>query len=109
MVATDVDGIKLHPLHIVRDSTMVKAWQARRPNGTELEAHTAIAGEMIRHALSEVIYHRISASARRPTLLAPPWCKNRWTGMVELDRYLNEQGAQGSALGRSWVVPLTEK
>ena len=32
----------------------------------------------------------------------------RWVGMVELDRYLNQQGAQGSALGRSWVAPQAE-
>ncbi|MFH7117930.1 TIGR01212 family radical SAM protein, partial [Klebsiella pneumoniae] len=31
-----------------------------------------------------------------------------WTGMAELDRYLNQQGAQGSALGRSWVAPQAE-
>ncbi len=105
VVATGVDGIKLHPLHIVKGSIMAKAWQAGRLNGIELEAYTVTAGEMIRHTPPEVIYHRISASARRPTLLAPLWCENRWTGMVELDRYLNEQGAQGSALGRSWAVP----
>ncbi|TQS62214.1 TIGR01212 family radical SAM protein, partial [Salmonella enterica subsp. enterica serovar Typhimurium] len=53
-----------------------------------------------------VIYHRISASARRPTLLAPLWCENRWTGMVELDKYLNEHGVQGSALARPWIPPV---
>ncbi|MGQ7143741.1 hypothetical protein ACUOA8_28530, partial [Escherichia sp. SS-MK2] len=58
-----------------------------------------------RHTPPEVIYHRISASARRPTLLAPLWCENRWTGMVELDRYLNEHGVQGSALERPWIPP----
>ncbi len=63
-------------------------------NGIELEDYTLTAGEMIRHTPPEVIYHRISASARRPTLLAPLWCENRWTGMVELDRYLNEHGVQ---------------
>lgn len=104
-MATGVDGIKLHPLHIVKGSIMAKAWQAGRLDGIELEAYTVTAGEMIRHTPPEVIYHRISASARRPTLLAPLWCENRWTGMVELDRYLNQQGAQGSALGRSWVAP----
>ncbi len=110
-MATGVDGIKLHPLHIVKGSIMAKAWQAGRLDGIELEAYTVTAGEMIRHTPPEVIYHRISASARRPTLLAPLWCENRWTGMVELDRYLNQQGAQGSALGRSWVAPprLSEK
>ena len=108
VVETGVDGIKLHPLHIVKGSIMAKAWQAGRLDGIELEAYTVTAGEMIRHTPPEVIYHRISASARRPTLLAPLWCENRWTGMVELDRYLNEQGAQGSALGRSWVAPQAE-
>ena len=109
VVTTGVDGIKLHPLHIVKGSIMAKAWQAGRLDGIELEAYTVTAGEMIRHTPPEVIYHRISASARRPTLLAPLWCENRWTGMVELDRYLNEQGAQGSALGRSWVAPQSAK
>ncbi|WAH54345.1 TIGR01212 family radical SAM protein [Pseudescherichia vulneris] len=102
VVETGVDGIKLHPLHIVTGSTMARAWQAGRMNGIELEAYTRAAGEMIRHTPPEVIYHRISASARRPTLLAPLWCENRWTGMVELDKYLNAHGAQGSALGRPW-------
>lgn len=79
--------------------------EAGRLNGIELEDYTLTAGEMIRHTPPEVIYHRISASARRPTLLAPLWCENRWTGMVELDRYLNEHGVQGSALERPWIPP----
>ena len=66
---TGVDGIKLHPLHIVKGSTMAKAWEAGRLNGIELDDYTVTAGEMIRHTPPEVIYHRISASARRPTLL----------------------------------------
>lgn len=74
-------------------------------NGIELEDYTLTAGEMIRHTPPEVIYHRISASARRPTLLAPLWCENRWTGMVELDRDPNEHGVQGLALGRPWLPP----
>ena len=104
VVETGVDGIKLHPLHIVTGSTMARAWQTGRLSGIELDAYTHAAGEMIRHTPPEVIYHRISASARRPTLLAPLWCENRWTGMVELDKYLNAHGAQGSALGRPWLA-----
>lgn len=65
VVETGVDGIKLHPLHIVKGSIMAKAWEAGRLNGIELEDYTLTAGEMIRHTPPEVIYHRISASARR--------------------------------------------
>ena len=85
---------------------MAKAWEAGRLSGIELEDYTVTAGEMIRHTPAEIVYHRISASARRPTLLAPLWCENRWTGMVEIDRYLQENGVQGSALGRPWVPRL---
>lgn len=102
VVETGVDGIKLHPLHIVEGSIMAKAWRAGRLNGIALDDYAVTAGEMIRHTPPEIIYHRISASARRPTLLAPLWCESRWTGMVEIDRYLNQYGAQGSALGRPW-------
>jgi len=105
VVESGVQGIKLHPLHIVTGSTMAKAWQAGRLNGIALEDYTAIAGEMIRHTPPEVVFHRVSASARRPTLLAPLWCENRWTGMVEIDRYLTQHGGQGSALGRPWHPP----
>lgn len=99
VVETGVEGIKLHPLHIVDGSIMAKAWRAGRLSALSLEEYVSTAGEMIRRTPPDIIYHRISASARRPTLLAPLWCENRWTGMVELDRYLQRFGVQGSALG----------
>ncbi|BED49789.1 TIGR01212 family radical SAM protein [Escherichia coli] len=42
VVETGVDGIKLHPLHIVKGSIMAKAWEAGRLNGIRtggLHAH----------------------------------------------------------------------
>ena len=106
VVETGVDGIKLHPLHIVSGSTMAKGWQAGRLQGIELDEYATTAGEMIRHTPLDVVYHRISANARRPTLLAPLWCENRWTGMGAIDKYLTERGTQGSALGTPWVPAI---
>ncbi|MFP1922798.1 TIGR01212 family radical SAM protein [Lonsdalea quercina] len=94
-----VDGLKLHPLHIVDGSIMGKAWRAGRLPELPLAQYVKTAGEMIRHTPADVVFHRISASARRPTLLAPLWCENRWTAMVEIDRYLSQYGVQGSAMG----------
>ncbi|ELZ5939334.1 TIGR01212 family radical SAM protein [Providencia stuartii] len=92
------DGIKLHPLHIVDGSIMAKSWLAGRIEPIALDDYTHIAGEMIRHTPVDIIYHRICASARRPTLLAPQWCENRWLGMNHLYQYLLTNGGQGSAL-----------
>lgn len=102
VVATGTDGIKLHPLHIVEGSTMAKAWRAGRLNALTQTEYVEIASEMIRHTPPEVVFHRVTASARRPTLLAPEWCEGRWSVMIEMDRYLKQHGGQGSALGRTF-------
>lgn len=98
VIDTGVDGIKLHPLHIVDGSIMAKAWRAGRLLSLELTEYVEMAGEMIRHTPKNIIYHRICANARRPTLLAPDWCANRWLGMNALYQYLYQYGGQGSAI-----------
>jgi radical SAM protein (TIGR01212 family) len=103
VVDVGTDGIKLHPLHIVEGSTMAKAWKAGRQTAPELEEYVQAASELIRMTPPEVVYHRVSASARRPTLLAPLWCENRWLAMTEIGRLLDEQGAQGSQIGRPFI------
>ncbi len=90
------DGIKLHSLHIVEGSTMAKAWRAGRLEELTLEQYVTTASEMIRRTPKEVVYHRVSSAARRPTLLAPLWCENRWLAMTEIAKRLNVDGEQGS-------------
>ncbi|BDU38477.1 TIGR01212 family radical SAM protein [Vibrio nigripulchritudo] len=98
---TDVgtDGIKLHPLHIVEGSIMAKSWKAGRMNAPKMDKYVDIASEMIRRTPPEVVYHRVSASARKPTLLAPNWCEQRWLAMTEIGRSLDKLGVQGSLIG----------
>ncbi|AIR64076.1 TIGR01212 family radical SAM protein [Cedecea neteri] len=106
VIETGVDGLKLHPLHIVDGSIMAKSWRAGRLEGIGLDEYVVTAGEMIRHTPLDVVFHRISANARRPTLLAPLWCENRWAAMVDIDKYLLAHGAQGSALGTPWDLSV---
>ncbi|MFB0767571.1 TIGR01212 family radical SAM protein [Aeromonas salmonicida] len=106
IVATGVEGIKLHPLHVVEGSTLGKAWQAGRLEVLSLDQYVEAAVAMIQHTPPEVVYHRISASARRPTLLAPVWCENRWTAMAGIASELARSGAQGHSLGRPF--PLSD-
>ncbi|MGC9421726.1 MULTISPECIES: TIGR01212 family radical SAM protein [unclassified Vibrio] len=100
VVDVGTDGIKLHSLHIVEGSTMAKAWRAGKLEAPSLESYVAIASELIRLTPPEVVYHRVSSAARRPTLLSPLWCENRWLAMTEIGRALDRDGAQGSLIGR---------
>jgi uncharacterized protein len=98
------DGIKLHGLHIVEGSTMAKAWRAGKLEAPTLDHYVDIASELIRMTPPEIIYHRVSSSARRPTLLSPLWCENRWLAMTEIGRRLNQDGAQGSSIGQPYCT-----
>ncbi|GAA5647086.1 TIGR01212 family radical SAM protein [Vibrio proteolyticus] len=103
VLAVGTDGIKLHGLHIVEGSTMAKAWRAGRLPVLSLETYVDIACDMIRMTPPQVVFHRVSSAARRPTLLAPLWCENRWLAMTEIGRRLDRDGAQGSLLGQPFI------
>ncbi len=93
-----VDGLKLHPLHIVQGSTMAKAWHAKRIQVLGIREYAEIAGELIRHTPKEIIFHRVSATARKDVLLAPTWCLLRWPSINEICKNLDTHGGQASAL-----------
>ncbi len=103
VVDIGTDGIKLHPLHIVEGSTMAKAWRANRLVELSQEEYVISASEMIRRTPADVIYHRVTATARKPTLLAPSWCQTKWSVMTDIYHNLSAKGVQGSALGDAFV------
>ncbi|WP_226944499.1 TIGR01212 family radical SAM protein [Pseudomonas sp. FME51] len=108
VVETGTDGLKLHPLHIVEGSTIAKAWKAGRINALTQEQYVYTAGEMIRYTPPDIIYHRVSASARKPTLLAPEWCENHWLGMNALYQDLLKKGVQGSGINKPFQSYLNK-
>lgn len=99
VINVGTQGIKLHPLHIVTGSTMAKVWQAGKLCAIEQTDYVEGAAQLITHTPKDVIYHRVSARARKPTLLAPDWCEERWRPLTAIANRLNEMGAQGCELG----------
>ena len=82
---------------------MAKAWKAGKLNAPSLQQYVDTASAMIRMTPPEIVFHRVSSAARRPTLLAPLWCENRWLAMTKIGDVLKHEGAQGSSIGRPFV------
>lgn len=97
-----VEGLKLHPLMIVKGSRMAAQYQRREVMPMTLDDYAALAAELIRATPAHVVYHRVSATAQAPTLIAPDWCAPRWLAMQTIADNLARHGAQGSALGKPW-------
>lgn len=99
-----VDGLKLHPLHVVRGALMEKSWQAGRLNTLSLEEYSQSAVKLIQQTPDDVVFHRISATAKLTELLAPLWCEKRWPVQNRMCELMNELGGQASALREQTLV-----
>jgi radical SAM protein (TIGR01212 family) len=91
-----VAGLKLHPLMIVKGSRVAAAWRRGEVAPPTLAAYAEVAIEMIRRTPASVVYHRVSATAHAPTLLAPPWCGGRFEAIQTIAHGLAAAGGQGS-------------
>ncbi len=98
VLAAGVDGLKLHPLHVVQNSTMAKQYDAGRLPLWDLDTYVKTCGELIRKTPKEVVYHRVSAYAKPPELIAPDWCGDKWLALNAIIEDLRVKGGQGSAL-----------
>jgi radical SAM protein (TIGR01212 family) len=92
-------GLKLHPLMIVEGSTMA-AWHRRGELAPALlEDYAATAAEIIRRTPAGIVFHRVTATAREPTLIAPHWCHTSWPAVQAICEDLIRNGSQGCTGG----------
>lgn len=92
-----VEGLKLHPLHVVRHTKL--ALELKRGEYTPMrrEEYIAIACDLIARTPRHVVFHRITATAAPDILLAPAWCAGKWSVLNGIAQELSSRGhCQGS-------------
>ncbi len=104
VLALGVDGLKLHPLHVVKHTLLAQQWRHGEYRPLDMMEYIRIAADLIERTPPEVIYHRVTGTASRDILLAPEWCSMKWNVLNgiegELRRRDHRQGqcAQSSAM-----------
>jgi len=74
-----VKGVKIHHLHIVRESLLEKM-HARQPlRLLNFEEYISIAADFIERLRDDIIIHRIAGDAPLASLIAPKWCTLKGT------------------------------
>ena len=73
-----VDGLKLHPLHVVKGTQLANEWRRGEYQPLLLDEYIDIATDLIRRTPPDVIFHRVTATASKQILLAPDWCSKKW-------------------------------
>ena len=73
-----VDGLKLHPLHVVKGTQLANEWRRGEYQPLLLDEYIDIATDLVRQTPPEVIFHRLTGTASKTILLAPDWCSQKW-------------------------------
>lgn len=94
VVELGVDGLKLHPLHVVKGTRLANQWRRGEYPPLTCEDYISIACEMIEQTPPAVVYHRVTGTASRDILLAPAWCAKKWAILNGIERELARRGSR---------------
>jgi len=98
------DGLKLHPLHIVKHTLLAHQWRKGEYAPLSRKGYIAMAANLIERTPANIVYHRITATASRDVLLAPAWCAEKWNVLNGIEIELRRRGTrQGTRAGTPFV------
>jgi uncharacterized protein len=92
-----VDGLKLHPLHVVKGTALANTWRRGEYLPLRLDEYLGIAADVVERTPPAVVFHRLTGTAASNLLLAPDWCATKWQVLNGIERELMRRGTrQGS-------------
>jgi radical SAM protein (TIGR01212 family) len=95
------DGLKLHPLHVVKGTQLANEWRRGDYAPLALADYVRAAADLIERTPWDVVYHRITGTAPARLLLTPRWCASKWPVVnaivAELERRGSRQGAKAAS------------
>ncbi|MGO9446106.1 MAG: TIGR01212 family radical SAM protein [Thiobacillaceae bacterium] len=100
---TGVDGLKLHPLHVVKHTRLAVEWRRGEYVPMSEGDYLRIAVDLIERTPWQVVYHRVTGTASKDILLAPAWCSKKWAVLNGITAELARRGTrQGVWAGQRW-------
>ena len=92
VLSWEIDGIKIHPLYIVKDTAMEKMYNAGKYEPISLENYADLIVQSLKLMPHDVVVQRISAGAHDSSLIAPKWCFDKNIQMRYIRDRLLENG-----------------
>lgn len=97
VLALGVEGLKLHPLHVVRHTQLAWTWRRGDYRPLTMDAYIHMAADLIERTPRAVLFHRLTGTASAEILLAPDWCNRKWAVLNGItDELSRRHGTQGA-------------
>jgi len=88
---TDTQGIKLHLLHLMKDTPMVKLYEEGKLKLMEKDEYVDLVVDCIEILPPYMVIHRLTGDGPRDTLIGPKWSLNKWEVLNSIDDRLAER------------------
>ncbi|MFB1080355.1 TIGR01212 family radical SAM protein [Jeotgalibacillus sp. JSM ZJ347] len=93
----DVQGIKIHLLHLLKGTPMVKQYEKGQLEFMTQEEYVELVCDQLEILPPEMIIHRITGDGPIELMVGPMWSVNKWEVLTGIDRALIDRGScQGS-------------
>ena len=93
------EGVKLHLLHVLRNTDLAAEWQAGRVRTLELEEYISLLELCLQNLPPEMVVHRLTGDGAKRDLLAPLWSGDKKRVLNAIHQaFLRDDLIQGSAL-----------
>ncbi len=89
-----VDGLKIHPLHVVRGTMLAHEWRQGGYRPLTLSEYLTTVADLVELTPPEIIFHRLTGTAEPDLLLAPDWCSKKWAVLNGITQELTRRGTR---------------
>ncbi|WP_210395791.1 TIGR01212 family radical SAM protein [Motiliproteus sediminis] len=90
VMALGTEGLKLHPLHIVKGTQLARQYKQGLYDGVPFDDYVDTCATIIRQAPPELVFHRLTGTADPRILLSPIWCAKKWQVLNAIAAELSE-------------------
>jgi len=98
MMDAGTDGIKFHPLHIVRHTLLAHEWRQGEIAMLSQPEYVRLVCNMLEHLPPRYVIHRLTGTASRAVLLAPDWCERKWSVINAIHAEMRRRGSRQGLL-----------
>ncbi|MBY9080872.1 TIGR01212 family radical SAM protein [Paenibacillus sp. HN-1] len=95
----DVQGIKIHLLHLMRKTPMVKQYEAGLLRFLEQDEYVKLIADSLEMLPPDMIVHRLTGDAPRDLLIGPMWSLKKWEVLNAID---DELARRDTWQGKYW-------
>ncbi|EOT48774.1 MULTISPECIES: TIGR01212 family radical SAM protein [Enterococcus] len=88
---SDIQGIKLHLLHLMRNTRMLRDYHEGRLQLLSKERYIHLICDQLEMIPKEIIIHRLTGDAPWDTLVGPMWSRQKWEVLNAIDDELKRR------------------